>query len=118
MWHAIAKIARDAGCKVSVYMDDVTVSGDSVAERVMWDIRQQVHSRELVYHKERHFTRGIGEVTGVVVRDNSICLPNRQRKKLYDLKSAIIAAEDATTAATLTRSIIGLASQQKQVEGH
>jgi hypothetical protein len=117
MWHAIAKIAREAGCKVSVYMDDLTVSGYSVPECVMWDIRQQVHSRQLVYHKERHFRRGIGEVTGVVVRDGSVCLPNRQRKKLYDLKTILLETGDATAASALTRSITGLTSQQKQVEG-
>ena len=117
MWHTIARIAREAGCKISVYMDDVTLSGDRVAEHVMWAIRQQVHSRQLVYHKERHFRGGVGEVTGVVVRDSAIRLPNRQRKKLYDLKTALMVEEDATTAATLTRSISGLSSQQKQVEG-
>jgi hypothetical protein len=117
MWHAIAQIAREAGCKVSVYMDDLTVSGDSVPDWVMWDIRQHVHSRQLVYHKERHFWRGVGEVTGVVVRDGSIRLPNRQRKKLHDLKTALLETEDATAASALSRSINGLSSQQKQVEG-
>ena len=117
MWHAIARIAREAGCKVSVYMDDVTVSGSSVAEHVMWAIRQQVHSRQLVYHKERHFHAGVGEVTGVIVRDGTIRLPNRQRKKLYDLKTALLKTEDAAMAPTLIRSINGLSSQQKQVEG-
>ncbi|MEJ0044852.1 MAG: hypothetical protein WDN04_00870 [Rhodospirillales bacterium] len=115
MWMEIARIAKAAGCKVSVYMDDITVSGDIVPERVIWDIRQQVHSRSLVYHKERHFRAGVGEVTGVIVRDGSTHLPNRQRKKLYELKAAFRVTHDTQLAAVLARSINGLTSQQKQV---
>ncbi len=28
MWFAIGRIAKDAGCVLTVYMDDVTLSGD------------------------------------------------------------------------------------------
>ena len=50
MWHNIAEIAKAAGCTLSVYMDDITLSGDVVSEGVVWAIRKQIHSRGLLYH--------------------------------------------------------------------
>ena len=116
MWLKIADIAHTAGCTISVYMDDVTVSGETVPELVMWKIRQQVHSRGLTYHKERHFKNGVGEVTGVIVRDGKTVLPNRQRKKVHDLRNALRQTVDPDEIAAIKRSLTGLTSQQKQVE--
>ena len=116
MWLAIATIADGAGCKLSVYMDDVTISGESVPEHVMWSIRQQVHSRGLNYHKERHYPDGTGEVTGVIVRDGTTVLPNRQRKKVYELRALLRKTADLEEAALIGRQILGLTTQQKQVE--
>jgi len=63
MWLNIAQIAREAGCTLTVYMDDVTLSGDVVLESVVWAVRKQIHSRGLHYHKEKHFTQGVAEIT-------------------------------------------------------
>lgn len=116
MWLNIANLAYKAGCKLSVYMDDVTVSGDNVPESLMWNIRQQIDSRGLKYHKERHFRGGVGEVTGVIVRDNTIVLPNRQRKKVYNLKCDLRSASNTADAAAIQRRLFGMIAQQKQVE--
>ncbi len=97
-------------------MDDVTVSGDFVPELLMWQIRQQVHSRSLKYHKERHYRGGIGEITGVIVRDGKTVLPNRQRKKVYDLRAVLRDTQDKDEAITIRRKILGMKVQQKQVE--
>ncbi len=64
MWLAIAQIAKDAGCVLTVYMDDITISCDRIPGKVVWAIKQEIHRRGLNYHKERRYTRGIGEVTG------------------------------------------------------
>ena len=72
MWLKIANLAHGANCKLTVYMDDVTISGDSIPESLMWQIRQQLHNRGLKYHKERHYQHGIAEITGVIVRDKKL----------------------------------------------
>ncbi len=116
MWLAIADLAYKADCKFSVYMDDVTVSGDRVPDSLMWAIRQQVHSRGLKYHKERHYRDGIAEITGVIVRDEMTVLPNRQRKKVHDLRTALRDTSDVDEAMVIQRRIFGMKTQQKQVE--
>ncbi len=116
MWLAIADLAHRANCSLTVYMDDVTISGDSVPESLMWQIRQQVHKRGLKYHKERHYHHGIAEITGVIVRDEKTVLPNRQRKKVHDLRKVLRETQTLEEALAIQRRIFGMKTQQKQVE--
>jgi hypothetical protein len=41
MWLEIAQIAKMAGCTLTVYMDDMTISGEQVPDRVMWESRSK-----------------------------------------------------------------------------
>ncbi len=116
MWHEIAELARAQGCKITVYMDDLTVSGPAVPEWLMWKIRQKIHSRGLLYHKERRFTGGFAEVTGVVLRDGRTVLPNRQRKRAHEIATQIRALSDGEERQGLQRRLTGLRAQRRQVE--
>ena len=117
MWLAIALIAKEAGCILTVYMDDVTLSGDFVPQRIVWAIRKQIHSRGLTYHKERRYTGGIGEVTGTLINRGQLRVPNRQHKKAYDARVALVAATDPAEARHLYSMLRGLNQQRRQVEG-
>lgn len=116
MWHEIAGLASANGCKVTVYMDDLTVSGAVVPEWLMWEIRQRIHCRGLRYHKERRFTGGFGEVTGVVLRDGKTILPNRQRKRAHEIAVQIRDVPDGKEREGLQRRLSGLRAQRRQVE--
>jgi hypothetical protein len=115
MWLAIAEVAKEAGCVLTVYMDDVTLSGDSVPERVVWEVRKKIHARGLHYHKERHFTGGVGEVTGVLIRGGRLALPNRQRKKAHTVRRELRAETIPERIAALDATLKGLITQQRQV---
>jgi hypothetical protein len=117
MWLNIAQIAREAGCTLTVYMDDVTVSGDEIPESVVWAVRKQIHSRGLHYHKEKHFTRGVAEVTGTLIKDGRMVVPNRQRKKAHDTRMELAVATDPAELAQLASRLRGLNEQRHQVEG-
>lgn len=116
MWHEIAEIASAQGCKITVYMDDLTVSGPVVPEWLMWDIRKKIHSRNLSYHKERRFTGGFGEVTGVVLRNGRTVLPNRQRQRAHEIATQIRDLPDGKDRQQLQRRLTGLRAQRRQVE--
>jgi hypothetical protein len=117
MWLAVAQIAKDACCTLTVYIDDITLSGDLVPERVVWAVRRQIHCRGLHYHKERRYTGGVGEVTGTLIKHGQVLVPNRQRKKAYDTRMQLAAAVEPAEAARLTSVLRGLTEQRKQVEG-
>jgi hypothetical protein len=117
MWLTIAQIAKGAGCVLTVYMDDVTLSGDSVPDRVVWAIRKQIHGRGLSYHKEHRYSSGKGEVTGTLIDHGRLCVPNRQRKKAHDTRIALKVTTDPTETIRLNSVLRGLRSQRRQVEG-
>ena len=115
MWLKIAEIAKSAGCKMSVYIDDITLSGRAVPERVVWEIKKQVHSRGLTYHKEKRYFE-IGEVTGAIIGRNRMRGPNRQHKKAYVLRGELARATDPAEIARLGAVLKGLREQRRQVE--
>ena len=117
MWLTIAQIAKEAGCLLTVYMDDIAVSGERVPDRLIWEIKKQIHCRDLVAHKERRYPRGIGEVTGSLIKDGKTLVPNRQRKKAYETRMALASTEDPEEHIRLTAVLRGLDQQRKQVEG-
>jgi hypothetical protein len=116
MWLAVARIAKEAGCILTVYIDDITVSGASVPERLAWEIRKQIFSRGLRYHKERYYVGGTAEVTGTILRGGKMHVPNRQLKKAFDARMDLAVAVDSEQALKLTARLRGLGDQRRQVE--
>lgn len=116
MWHQVADLAAVHGCQVTVYMDDLTVSGRVVPEHLMWQIRQAIYGHGLHYHKERRFTGRFAEVTGVVLRDGGIIAPNRQRRRAHDLRGELEALPDGEERQAIERKLAGLMAQRRQIE--
>ncbi len=117
MWNNIDALVQRAGCSLSVYMDDVTVSGLSVPDGLMWDIQQQIHSHGLRYHKQNSFNGGVAEVTGVLLRDGRAMIPNRQHHKAHLLRVQLRETTDLKEVDALTKRLDGLKSQRTQIEG-
>lgn len=89
MWDAIYEIAKNAGNVFTLYIDDLTVSGQKVTGKTMWQVRQQVHKHGLTIKtkKTRWYIDKPADVTGVIVHPEGLRLPNRQHKKLAQAKS-------------------------------
>jgi len=83
VWQAVAAYAKAKGLTLTVYIDDVTVSGNKVSARDLWQIKKIIHSSGLRYHKEKHYVDCPAEITGVIVRNEMLSVPNRQLKKLH-----------------------------------
>lgn len=116
MWEAISEIADKFDCTLTVYMDDVVISGLHVPYRVMWQIKQQIHRCGLRYHKEKHYAQGTArEVTGVIIRNGKIMPPNRQYLKMYQLHQQIQRESDPEEQVKLHQQLQGLESQVQQI---
>lgn len=117
MWMEIAQIASASECVLTVYIDDITISGACVPDGVMWKIKQQLYSRGLRYHKERRYTGRHKEVTGVLIIDGELRVPNRQRLKAHNARRKKEASPDSEEKLRLISMLNGLNEQKKQVEG-
>jgi hypothetical protein len=113
IWEAVARIARENGCVVTVYIDDVTLSGARVPKALVWEIKQVIHGGGLRYHKEKRAVDRRSEVTGVVLRGGQMLVANRHRKKLRKLKQD----KDRARGPEVNKSVLGqLAGMQGTVD--
>ncbi len=117
MWTAAALLVTAAGCKLTVYVDDATISGNSIPAGLLWAVRKIIYGSGLRYHKQRHFGGGSAQVTGVVLQsDGSLALPHRQHQKAHALRLVWRATKDQSKLETLDQKIAGLAAQKSQLK--
>ena len=67
VWEGIAKTCHEHGYRLTVYIDDVTISGMKMTPGVIWQIKEMIHGAGLQYHKEKRFVDCPAEITGVIV---------------------------------------------------
>ncbi|SNS87782.1 Reverse transcriptase (RNA-dependent DNA polymerase) [[Luteovulum] sphaeroides subsp. megalophilum] len=118
MWLAIEKIVTDAGCKLSLYADDITISGDVVRKSMIWEVKKIVHGNglRLKASKEVSLIKSAADITGVIVKPDGTHLPNRQFKKLAELKALHSTTVNPKDKARIENQISGRIAQWRQVE--
>jgi reverse transcriptase-like protein len=81
VWERIAAIAAYYGWTLTVYIDDVTISGEQVRAKHLWEVKAAIHACGLRYHKEKCYIDKPAEITGVIVAAQGLSAPNRQLLK-------------------------------------
>jgi hypothetical protein len=114
IWERISEICRKNGYCLTVYIDDVTVSANSVDPAVLWEIKRAIHGAGLKYHKERSFHDRPAEITGVIVRGDQMLVPNRQLQKLVLTRTALADADEADQE-VLNKKLTGIRGQIQQI---
>lgn len=91
MWSDIATLVDAAGCRLSVYVDDVTVSGPLVRESLVWEVKSVLRQYGHLHHrrKERRHIDRSAEITGVIVGPAKVSVPHRHFKKLQAARLAL-----------------------------
>lgn len=117
MWEEVSRIVTKADCTLSVYADDLTISGKTVPEAAIWDIKKTLrrHGHRYKATKERSKHRRPTEITGVILRRDSLHAPNRQHKKLHDARRALAKTNSQSMRAKLAIRVRGREAQMKQV---
>ena len=118
MWNEIAQIVNEVHCTLSVYVDDLTISGDVVPGEAIWRIKNVLrkHGHDYNIPKERSKHLKPAEITGVILRtDGRLHAPNRQHKKLYDLKSELTMTSSTEKRARLEAQLVGRLAQLHQI---
>lgn len=118
MWLGIAQLVKAHGCTLSLYADDMTISGPIVRKALIWEIKQMVHSNglRLKASKEVSLIDAPADITGVIVKDGKTHLPNRQLKRIAELKRERKVTSNPKMRAKLDHQISGRLAQRRQVE--
>lgn len=118
MWDEIDQLVRAENCVLSVYADDITISGSLVRETLVWSVKQVVHKNgfELKEAKEISLIKKPADITGVIVRDGRLRLPNRQYKKLSELLEKKKQPMSKKEREKLENQLRGRRAQRAQIE--
>ena len=116
VWLSVARQARDSGCKFTLYMDDLTLSGDVVPDGVVWAIKQKIHTSGLRLNnrKERRYGNE-AVVTGIAVTKSGIRPTKASNLKLKRMRDEVAATNDVAAKGKLQRSLRGLEAQHRQI---
>ncbi|WP_232476142.1 reverse transcriptase family protein [Flavisphingomonas formosensis] len=116
LWAKLDAFCRERGYKLTVYIDDVTVSGQKVPLSDIWRMKQMIHGYGLRYHKEKTFVDRPAEITGVIVRGDKLAVPHRQHLKRRSAQRELLLGEGDTQV--LQGRLAGLDGQIRQVACH
>jgi len=120
MWEEIASLVDRAQCRLSVYADDLTISGKGVPGELAWNIKKTLHRHGHCYKvaKERSRIDRPAEVTGVILTPSRLRLPNRQHKKLHEVRQELTRVGSTSKRTELEAQLRGRQAQARQIEEH
>ncbi|MGV6840544.1 MAG: reverse transcriptase family protein [Planktomarina sp.] len=117
MWTEIEAITNAADCKLSVYADDLTISGKVVPEHSIWEIKQCLyrHGHSYAAEKERAHINKPVKITGVILTPSGLTVRNQQRKQLHDVQQELQKAKHPKVQQKLAAQMRGRFAQFQQV---
>lgn len=118
MWEEINSAVDTSKCILSVYADDLTVSGDTVPEALIWEIKRTLHRHGHRYasHKERARRDRSCEITGVILTRDGVAAPNRQRQKIHAVMDALRCTKSEDQTKRLGAQLRGRLAQITQIK--
>ena len=120
MWDQIERVCSPAENTLTVYADDITISGSCIRESDIWRIKQLIHRYGHRYSrkKERKLIDRAAPVTGTIVSGEALLLPNRQHKQIKHVRDALEKAPHDHGREKLKRQLRGRLVQQRQILEH
>ena len=116
MWDRIVEIVKTAGCRATVYIDDLTISGEKVPGSLVWAVKEEIKNTGLLYHKEKSYRgKRARRVTGVIIKDGELRVPNRLHLKARTLRMAAIKEKDPEKRKDIYIRLRGIQSQADQI---
>lgn len=85
---------------MTVYVDDICISGSGATKRLLTDIRKRIaaYGYKTKNSKSRTYpAQTVKLVTGAIVSDTKLFLPNKQHKKIKELRKSIASADNHTS---------------------
>ena len=117
MFDEILILAQSANTRMTVYVDDVTLSGPSATKRLISEVRQVIRRNGLKTKQLKTKTfpaNAVKPITGTVVAGEEIRLPNARHKKICETRRALERARPKEKRA-LEKSLSGHLQQAKQI---
>ncbi|MCH5500961.1 reverse transcriptase family protein [Pseudomonas syringae pv. syringae] len=92
LYEDINNLAKAHNLKFTCYVDDLTFSGDKISSGFMWQIEEAIakYGHVVARDKTKIYKNGRpAHITGVIVHDGVIRVPNARHRKMRLIKAAI-----------------------------
>jgi len=117
LFDQLAALSDKHGCKITLYVDDLTISGSKASRALLAELRARIryfglrtrHSKSMAFRENQP-----KPVTGTVLIGERMVLPNRQHLKLWQAKRALASAAPADREAT-AKMLMGRVIQANQI---
>ncbi len=86
MWDKIYHLVRKSNYLMTVYIDDLCISGETISRKLFWQVKKIIYSFGLKYHKEKIYPIQPFKVTGVIIHKNKLAVPNKHHQKIKNLQ--------------------------------
>ncbi|MFN7611282.1 MAG: reverse transcriptase family protein [bacterium] len=116
MFDELHKLAIDHDVRFSIYVDDLTFSGERATPSFLWAAKQVVHSHGFGYHKDRCYAASDQKVvTGVMIDGDRIAvLPSREHEMWRQMRA--LGSGDLEQRRAAINSLIGTVVAAGQIE--
>jgi len=117
MFDKIYQLALDNGCIMTLYIDDIHISGERATDGLLWEVQKIIHQHKMGYHKvqlyKKHATK---TVTGTIIVGEEVRLRNRSHRAIHD---GIIDINNLATPKEKLKfmtTLMGKANEAKQID--
>jgi hypothetical protein len=118
LFDRIKSICDSAGCVMSLYVDDITVSGSNAIAPLISKIEKEIAKAGLISHKIQTFDGVPATVTGVIVHEGRLALPHNRARDIRLLRETMATLPPADADATLSKLVGKLNEAGQFVAGY
>jgi len=118
MWKEITLLVKESDCICTIYADDLTISGKVVPKKLVYEVQQIIrkHGMSVNPKKDKSSYKKPNKITGVIVHDGKLLLPNEGHLKLKIAKDEVTKARNKKSLAAAVNVLRSRQSQKMQIE--
>jgi hypothetical protein len=96
LFAGIEQLCVEQGVTMTLYVDDITLSGARASKALLHEIKGRIRRRNLETHKDKYIAPGtVGLVTGIAIDGDKLRLRNKQHQSIVKMIDAVAAGDKA-----------------------
>ena len=119
MFDKINLLAIERKSTMTIYVDDIFLSGDGVTGEMVNDVSKILREYSLIGHKVAYFKpEKIRVITGITVAKNCLGITNKRKRKIRALIQELRSSTDPVIRAPYKSSLVGLLRESSNFDSH
>jgi retron-type reverse transcriptase len=115
LFDSVKLLCDQHGCVFTVYIDDMTVSGEKASKELLTQIAIEIHNHGYQYHKIKTYHGAPAVVTGLVVSKGKLSIPHERIKKIRELRESLLVTKNPSLRSKMLASLVGRLSEAEQI---